>query len=163
MEMTGLDPLTHTPIELAAVVTDLKFQTVETYQTAIFQPQSELDKMDDWNQKHHSESGLLDLIPNGKPLKQVDIELSQLIDRHFQNERPILCGNSIAQDRSFIKAHFPIIESKLHYRMLDVSSWKVVFQALYNQKYEKQNAHRALDDIKESIRELQHYLTFIKL
>ena len=162
MEMTGLDPQTHVPIEVAAIVTDLQFSPLETYETVIFQPQAELDKMDDWNRKHHGESGLVAKIAQGKRPPQVDLELCQLIARHFQNERPILCGNSIAQDRSFIRAHLPQMEGQLHYRMLDVSSWKVIFQSLYLKKFEKKNGHRALDDILESIRELQFYLGFVK-
>jgi oligoribonuclease len=81
----------------------------------------------------------------------------QLIDRHFQGEAAVLCGNSINQDRLFINAHFPILARKLHYLMLDVTAWKIVFQSLYGIKFEKKNQHRAIDDIRESIAELRFY------
>ncbi len=162
MEMTGLSPDVNVPIEVAAIVTAKDFSPLEKYEAVIFQPASELSKMDSWNTEHHGKSGLTAKIPHGKQIAQVETELCLLIDRHFQNERPVLCGNSIGQDRLFVRAHFPRLEAKLHYRMLDVSSWKVVFQALYQKKFEKIGEHRALDDIQESINELKFYLSFVK-
>ena len=85
-----------------------------------------------------------------------------MIDRHFGGEPAILCGNSIGQDRTFINWHFKALNRKLHYRMLDVTSWKVIYQSVYGLKFEKKNTHRAVDDIRESIAELQFYMSFVK-
>lgn len=163
MEMTGLDVAREVPIEVAALVCDLQFNEVETYHAVIRQPQSYIDKMDDWNREHHGASGLIAQIPQGRDPAAVESDLVQLIDRHFQGEPAVLCGNSINQDRLFINAHFPILARKLHYRMLDVTAWKIVFQSMYGVKFEKKNQHRAIDDIRESIAELRHYLQFIKI
>jgi oligoribonuclease len=162
MEMTGLDVEKEVPIEIAAIVCDLGFKELEVFQAIIQQPQEFLDRMDQWNREHHGASGLTAAVPNGKPPALVENELIELVNRHFQGEPAILCGNSIAQDRLFINHHFPNLSQKLHYRMLDVTAWKVVFQNLLSIKFDKRNTHRAIDDIRESIAELRHYLSFIQ-
>lgn len=161
MEMTGLDVEREVPIEVAAIVCDLDFKELETFHAVIKQPQEFIDRMDNWNREHHGASGLTALIPTGKSPEQVEKELIQFVDRHFQGESAVLCGNSIGQDRLFINKHFPILNRRLHYRMLDVTSWKVVFQSLYKLKFDKKNTHRAIDDIRESMAELRHYLTHV--
>ncbi len=75
----------------------------------------------------------------------------------------MIAGNSIAQDRSFIDRHMPRLARRLHYRMLDVTSWKIVLAERFGLKYEKKKAHRALDDIRESIGELSFYLQHVKV
>ncbi|MDX9730804.1 MAG: oligoribonuclease [Bdellovibrionales bacterium] len=162
MEMTGLDVEREVPIEVAGIIVDLNFNELETYHAVIRQPQERLDGMDNWNKEHHGASGLLALIPNGQDMAAVERDLIQFVDRHFQGEPAVLCGNSIGQDRLFINKYFPQLNRKLHYRMLDVTSWKVVFQTLYGIKFDKKNTHRAVDDIRESIAELRHYMRFIK-
>lgn len=162
MEMTGLDVEKEVPIEVAAIVCDNSFNELETYHAIIKQPQEYLDRMDQWNKEHHGASGLTAAVPNGKAPSVVEIELMQLVDRHFQGEPAVLCGNSIGQDRLFINRHLPQLAGKLHYRMLDVTSWKVVFQNMLGIKFEKKNSHRAIDDIRESIDELRHYMKFVK-
>lgn len=163
LEMTGLDPSREVIIECAAIVTDMNFKILETYETVVKQEQSFLDSMDDWNKKHHGASGLTAKVSQGREPKLVEDDLLQLIARHWVNEaeRPILTGNSISQDRSFISRYWPRLNEKLHYRMLDVSSWKIIFNNKYDKKFEKQDKHRALDDIRASIAELQFYLTHI--
>ena len=161
MEMTGLNVKTEVPIEIAGIITDWKWQPLATYHAVIQQAAKFLDAMDDWNQKHHRESGLLALIPNGKPAKVVDQEFAAWIAEHFAEERAVLAGNSINQDRLFINKYLPLTEAKLHYRMLDVTSWKVVFNGLYGKKFKKREPHRALEDIRESIDELKFYLSFL--
>ena len=161
MEMTGLNVETEVVIEVGAIVTDYHFNELDRYHSVLKQPQHYLDKMDDWNSKHHSESGLIALIPNGKPPEEVEQDLCQIIDRHFSKEnRPIIAGNSIHQDRLFIDRYFKKLSGKLHYRMLDVSSWKVILKSKYGFDHKKQNRHRAVDDIEESIAELKAYLAF---
>jgi oligoribonuclease len=124
--------------------------------------------MDDWNKKHHTQSGLLFKIPSGKSTEQVEEDLLNLVKKHWpviekKDDMPILCGNSIAQDRAFINKYFSNFASKLHYRMLDVTAWKIVFNQKFEIKYEKKNSHRAIDDLNESLEELRLYLKYIKL
>ncbi len=163
MEMTGLDVEKEVPIEVAAIITDWQFNPLAQYHAVIRQPEKYLLAMDDWNQKHHKESGLLDLIPNGKDPRVVDQDLADLAKQYFPDERVLLAGNSIGQDRLFIKKYMPLFEATLHYRMLDVTSFKVVFNGLYGKKFKKNDVHRALEDIQESIGELKYYLSFVKV
>lgn len=162
MEMTGLDVSKERIIEVAALVTDEKLNVLDTYETVVFQPQDLLDKMDDWNKTHHGQSGLLAKIPSGKPESEVDRDLANFTKKHF-TEKAILAGNSIGQDRLFIDKYLKEFSALLHYRMLDVTAWKIVFENLYHQKFQKQDKHRAIDDIQESIAELKFYLNFIKV
>ncbi len=162
MEMSGLDVEKEVAIEVAAIATDWKFEELGRYHAVIQQPQKYLDGMDEWNQTHHRASGLYDQIASGKKPDVVDLELSEWIKSHFGKEPAVLAGNSISQDRNFIRKGFAKVEEALHYRMLDVSAFKVVFLGLYNKKFEKKDAHRALDDILESIAELKFYLGYIK-
>lgn len=163
LEMTGLDVEKEVIIEVGAIITDLDFHPVAEYETVVKQPQSYLDKMDEWNREHHGKSGLLAKIPYGKDPHLVEEELGQLIDQHFsKEERVVLAGNSIGQDRLFINKYFTKLAERLHYRMLDVTSWKLIFKNKFQLEPEKQNGHRALDDIKESIEELQFYLQYIQ-
>jgi oligoribonuclease len=162
MEMTGLVVEKEVPIEVAAVVTDSAFNELGTYHTIIKQPQAYIDAMDDWNKRQHRESGLTALIPGGIEPDVADRELAAFVKSHFGSERAVLAGNSISQDRLFIRRYMPETEATLHYRMLDVTSWKVVFNELYNRKFKKKDGHRALDDIRESIGELKFYLSFVQ-
>lgn len=164
LEMTGLDPEKEVIIEVAALVTDFDFKTLDSYEAVIYQDTKFIQNMDEWNQKHHTESGLVDKIPNGKPQDQVENDLIQLIQKNFdvkKNGKPILAGNSIHQDRAFIQRHLKKFNEQLHYRMLDISSWKVILQGKFKFEYKKQNKHRATDDILESIEELKTYLHYL--
>lgn len=162
MEMTGLDVEIERVIEVAAIVTDMDFNLVDTYHAIVQQPQVFLDNMDDWNRKHHGDSGLTEKVPHGKDPDEVDRELKELTNKHFGKERAILCGNSIFQDRKFIDLYFREFAKTLHYRMLDVTSWKIIMNEKYNVEYQKKDSHRALDDIRESIEELKAFLKFVK-
>lgn len=160
--MTGLDLEKEVIIEVAAIVTDMHFNELAHYHSVVKQPNEYLQRMDDWNQNHHKQSGLLDLIPSGKPPNIVENDLLEILDLHFNNDRAVLAGNSIGHDRTFINKYFKRFASRLHYRMLDVTSWKVIFANRFKLTYEKKNAHRAVDDIRESIAELQFYIGHIK-
>ena len=162
MEMTGLDVTKEVPIEIAVVITDLDLNTLDSYHCVIRQEQKYLDSMDDWNKSHHKESGLTDAIAQGKDPATVEKDLIALVDKHYKNERPVIAGNSIAQDRLFINRYFKSLAAKLHYRMLDVTSWKIMMNAKFGVAYTKKNAHRAVDDIKESIEEMRLYLSKVK-
>ena len=162
MEMTGLDVEKEVPIEIAAIVTDINFVEGEMYHAVIKQPRSFLEGMDEWNRRHHGASGLTDTVPNGKDPAQVEAEMIALIERHFP-QPAVIAGNSIGQDRLFINKYLPKLAGKLHYRMLDVTSWKIIMNARYGVKHEKKNSHRAIDDIRESIAELAFYMSKIKV
>lgn len=164
MEMTGLEVEIERVIEVAAIVTDLDFNVVDTYHAVVNQPQAFIDNMDEWNTTTHSESGLIDKIPTGLKPDVVENELSALIEKHWphKNDRPILCGNSIFQDRKFIDLYFKKFAKLLHYRMMDVTAWKIIMNAKYHVEYQKKDTHRALDDIRESIDELKHFLKYVK-
>ncbi len=163
MEMTGLDPEIERVIEVAAIVTDLDFKHLGSYHAIIKQPQAFLDNMDEWNTKHHGESGLIDKVPTGLDPKVVEADLLQLINQHWSDEeRPVLAGNSIFQDRKFIDLYFKDFAKRLHYRMMDVTAWKIIMNAKYHVEYQKRDSHRALDDIHESIEELKTFLKFVK-
>lgn len=163
MEMTGLNVDREAPIEIAAIVTDINLKEIETFHAIIRQPQALLDLMDDWNTEHHGQSGLTAQVPHGTPAEAVEKAMMALVDRHFMGERAVIAGNSIGQDRLFINKYFPLLNVKLHYRMLDVTSWKIMMNARFSLKFEKNNTHRAIDDIRESIAEMAFYLAHIKV
>ncbi len=165
MEMTGLDVEKEVIIEVAAIVTDLKFQELDCYESVVKQPQKYLDSMDAWNKEHHKKSGLTAKVPSGTPQDHVEHILIDLVKKHFPDpkDRPILAGNSIMQDRMFINKYMPDFAARLHYRMLDVSSWKIILNNKFKYVYQKSNNHRALDDIRESIQELRAYCDFIQI
>lgn len=159
MEMTGLDVEKEVIIEVAAIVTDLDFKELDTFETVVKQPQKYLDAMDAWNTEHHRKSGLTAKVPFGMEPDQVEAKLVDLVKKYFPDpkDRPVLAGNSIMQDRLFIDKYMKDLSSRLHYRMVDVSSWKVIINNKFKYVYEKSNKHRALEDIRESIQELRHY------
>jgi oligoribonuclease len=164
MEMTGLDVNKEVIIEVACIVTDLNFKELETFETVVKQPQSYLANMDAWNTEHHGKSGLTAKVPHGMEPDGAEFRLCSIVDKYFPNwktdkkNRPILAGNSIMQDKLFIDKYFLKLSERLHYRMLDVSSWKIIMNNKYQRVYKKQNSHRALDDIRESIGELRYYI-----
>ncbi len=164
MEMTGLDVNKEVIIEVAAIVTDLNFKELDTLETVVKQPQKYLDNMDAWNTEHHKRSGLTAKVPNGMEPDQVEAKLVDMVKKHFPDpkDRPVLAGNSIMQDRLFIDKYMPDLSARLHYRMVDVSSWKVIINNKFKYVYQKSNKHRALEDIRESIQELRHYCDKLK-
>ncbi len=167
LEMTGLDVEKEVIIECAVVITDYNFTVLDTYHSIINQPSTYLDRMDQWNREHHGASGLLQKIPFGETPEKVEQDLLDLLKKHWpkiekKEERPILAGNSVMQDRMFLDKYFKDFAKVLHYRQLDVSSWKIIYNNKFGLKYEKKNAHRALDDILESIEEMKHYLKYVR-
>jgi len=163
LEMTGLDVDKEVIIEIAVIVTDLEFNELENYHAIVKQPQSYLDSMDEWNKTHHGASGLTAQVPSGVDPDAVEEQLLALVDRHFparnKGDFAVLAGNSIGTDRLFINKYFKRFAAKLHYRMLDVTSWKILFKSKFNREYKKGDTHRAVADIRESINELKHYLS----
>ena len=163
MEMTGLDVSKERIIEVAAIVTDKNFNELDQYESVVFQEPIFIESMDEWNTKQHNQSGLVAKIPLAPKEKEVESQLCQLIAHHFKKNPAILCGNSIGQDRKFIDCYMPELSNKLHYRMLDVTSWKIIMENWYHFEFKKKDNHRALDDIRESIEELKFYMEQIKL
>ena len=162
MEMTGLDPEREMIIEVAAIVTNHKHEELDQYHQIIQQDNRYLENMDKWNTNQHKKSGLYELVSTGITQYQAEKELIAFTDKHFGTEKVILAGNSIFQDRLFIKKHLIHLENKLHYRMLDVSAWKIIFLNK-NIVFPKENKHRALDDVRESIQEMQLYLSYLNI
>lgn len=163
LEMTGLDADEHVIIEVAAEVTDFNFKTLASYEALIIHSDDVFARANDWSAEQHKKSGLLDKIKaDGRPESEVKHELVGFIKAQFGDEPAILAGNSIHNDRIFIKKWWPEVEALLHYRMLDVTTLKIIMQGKYNYEFEKNDAHRAFDDIQASIAELQHYLDRLK-
>ncbi|MBR3248511.1 oligoribonuclease [Candidatus Saccharibacteria bacterium] len=164
LEMTGLDPAKDKILEVAAIATDMNLNQIAEYQAIIkVDDQTIKDRMVGkfWEQNQKTRDALIAQNQNGQPLEQVERELLQFIDQHFGKEI-YLAGNSIHQDRKFIEREMPKLNSKLHYRMLDVSAWKIYFENAKSKKFTKPENHRALDDINGSIEEFKWYLTFLK-
>jgi len=164
MEMTGLDPAVERIIEIATILTDGQLTEIAVGpELVIRQPDEILAAMDDWNTKHHGGSGLTQRVKESA-ITDADAEAQTIafINAHVSaKERPVLAGNSIHQDRRFIRRYMPLLEKRLHYRMVDVSTVKELARRWYPQVTAKQppkrDTHRALDDIRESIDELRFY------
>ncbi|WKD60570.1 Oligoribonuclease [Corynebacterium ciconiae DSM 44920] len=164
LEMTGLDPQRHVIVEIAAVVTDAQLNILgEGVDIVVHASEEELAHMDDFVSTMHSSSGLTEEIKaSTTSLAEAEKAVLELIAEHCDSEHPApLAGNSIATDRSFIRAHMPELDKALHYRMVDVSSIKELARRwqprVYYHQPDKGLAHRALADIVESIRELDYY------
>lgn len=159
LEMTGLDMINDRILEIAAIVTDLDMKPLAQYEAIIFQDKEILDNMSEWPRQHHGENGLTERVTKeGRPEDQVIQEFADFIKQNFGSEPAVLAGNSIHNDRAFIRLQWPLVEALLFHRMVDVSSFKILMQAKFNIFYPKDKSHRALDDIKLSMSELQYYL-----
>ena len=169
LEMTGLDPETDLIIEMATIVTDSDLnELAQGPVLAIATPEDALVAMDEWNQTHHSASGLLDRVRKSE-VSMVEAEAQTLafIEQYVERDAAPLCGNSIWQDRRFLTRYMKTLEAYLHYRIIDVSSikelarrWRPDLMAGLT----KQGTHTALADIRESIDELRYYRDhFLKL
>ncbi len=157
LEMTGLNVEKERIIEIGAIITDTDLKQISTYETAIKQPLKLIKNMDEWNTKNHKKSGLIAKIPYGKTEEQAEQELSLWCKKYF-NEPIIIAGNSIAQDRLFLEKYFKRFSKLLHYRQLDVTAFKLAF-APKGIEFKKQNSHRAINDIKESIAEFKFFMS----
>jgi oligoribonuclease len=166
LEMTGLDTAADSILEIATIVTDNDLnELAEGPAIAIRHSEEILRGMDTWNMQHHTESGLWKRVLES----DTDMREAQRLTLEFlaawtsAKESP-MCGNSICQDRRFLHRLMPDLESWFHYRNLDVSSLKELATRWCPEAAEslvKQNRHRALDDIRESIAELRHYRAYM--
>ncbi len=167
LEMTGLDPDKDVILEVAVEITDFQFKTVASYEARVRggNQQTVVNRMQAnvwWKEYPANRDDFLAKLDEAKPLGVVEEELIELVNQQFGSEPAILAGNSIHNDRGFIRKWWPALDLKLHYRMLDVSSIKVLMQGRYGVVYEKQDLHRAFDDIQASIAELQFYLDWFE-
>jgi len=169
LEMTGLDAANDLILEVAAIATDWDFKEIATYQGVVKHEDMTLDEKLAansifWDANPDSKNGLLAQNKDGKDLLEVEDDLLKFINEHFEEGVPVLLGgNSIHMDRRFIVSQWPKVDQRLHYRMLDVSAWKVVFEGKYGKKFAKPQDHRALEDIRGSIMELKYYLGKVKI
>lgn len=166
LEMTGLDAENDVILEVAAEITDFDFKTLGSYEAIVKQPKDlvveRMRKNIWWADYPDNRDEFISKVEKGKPSEQIQSEMIELIEQHFGSEPAVLAGNSIHNDRNFIKKYWPELDLKLHYRMLDVSSWKIFMQGKHGVQFEKKEVHRAFDDIQASIAELQHYLEWFK-
>ncbi len=156
LEMTGLDVEKERIIEVGAIITDTDLNEISSYHSIVKQPQNFLEGMDEWNTKHHGESGLTKKVPDGKSQNEMEVELITWCKKHF-DEPIIIAGNSIGQDRLFLEKYLKDFFKLLHYRQLDVTAFKLAF-APKGIEFKKKNSHRAIDDIKESIAEFKFFM-----
>jgi oligoribonuclease len=166
LEMTGLDSEHDVILEVAAEVTDFSFKTLASYEAIVKQPVDlvvdRMGKNSWWQDYPTNRDEFIRKMDQGKATDLVEQELIKLVEEQFGNESALLAGNSIHSDRKFIARYWQKLDLKLHYRMLDVSAWKVLMQGKYGVEFEKNNVHRAFDDIQASIAELQYYLDWFK-
>lgn len=162
LEMTGLDPVTDQIIEIATIVTDSELNTLAVGPVlAIHQPDSILAAMDEWNTRHHGDSGLTERVRKSTvSVRDAEQQTLAFLAEHVDKGVSPICGNSIGQDRRFLVKYMPELEGYFHYRNLDVSTLKELMRRWRPELlagFSKKGAHLALDDIKESIAELQYY------
>lgn len=162
MEMTGLDPDVDAILEIASLVTDNDLAVIaEGPVLAVHQEEDTLARMDAWNVEHHTESGLVERVRRS-PISVSEAEALTLrfVQGHAARHSAPLCGNTVWQDRRFLKAYMPTLEDWLHYRIVDVSTVKELarrWKPEVADRVKKRNTHRALDDIRESVAELKYY------
>jgi oligoribonuclease len=162
MEMTGLSPDTDRIIEVATIITDSALNVVaEGPVLVVHQPDAVLAAMDDWNQRTHAGTGLIERVKQSTHT-EADVERMTLefLQRYVPKNKSPMCGNSICQDRRFLARTMPQLEAWFHYRNLDVSSIKELVKRWKPglcSGVVKKNTHKALDDIRESIEELKYY------
>lgn len=162
-EMTGLDLSSDALVEIACIVTDRELNALDSGIDVLIKPPAQaLDSMTDVVRDMHTSSGLLAELDSGISLAEAQDLVLAYVRQHVPESRKVpLCGNSIATDRTFLARDMPELDTFLHYRMVDVSSIKELARRWYPRVYfaspEKHGGHRALADIRESIRELRYY------
>jgi oligoribonuclease len=164
-EMTGLDPDRHTLIEIATIITDFDLNIIDRGpDLAIKLSPARFKSMDPWSLRTHTASGLLERCrTEGVSMAAAEKQTLRFIKKYCAARTAPLCGNSVWQDKRFISEYMPAIARHLHYRIVDVSSIKLMTRHWFpNQNPPaKQETHRALADIEESIAELKFYRTLL--
>ena len=164
LEMTGLEVSRHVVVEIAVLVTDSALAALDDgIDVVVHQPEAAMAEMDDFVRKMHTRSGLLPAIAaSDVTLADAQARALEYVRSHIPTPRTApLCGNSIGVDRRFMHQQLPELDEYLHYRSVDVSSLKELcrrwYPDVYKQRPGKKEAHRALDDVLESIAELRYY------
>lgn len=165
-EMTGLDPAKNGLLEIATIITDYDLNIVARGPVvAIRQSEAKLAAMDGWNRRTHKQSGLLERVrEEGVTVAEAEQQTLKFVKRYCYARTAPLCGNSIGQDKRFLVKYMPTLHDFLHYKIVDVSSIKVLVSEWYGGKVlspSKKELHRALADIEESIEELKFYRTSV--
>lgn len=162
LEMTGLDPVNDYIIEIATVVTDNNLNFLaKGPDLAIFQPEAIVNSMTPWPANQHEISGLTEKVRNSKISEEMAMhETIKFLAEHVKKGTSPMCGNSVHQDRMFLRNYMPNLEAFFHYRNLDVSSFKII-SSLWNhdleERFLKEENHTAMADVLESIEEMKHY------
>ncbi len=162
LEMTGLDHQNDLILEIATIITDTDLNIVaEGPSMVIYQPDEILNKMDQWCIDTHTNTGLFRQVQEScVTVQEAEQETLFFLQEYASKGDMPLCGNTVWFDKLFLKKEMPRIVEYLHYRVVDVTAFKIMISAWSGKKdlgFKKQNTHRALDDIKESIAELQFY------
>ena len=162
LEMTGLDTTRDAIIEIATIVTDKQLEILaEGPVLAIHQPNDLLEAMDEWNTRQHASSGLVERVKASSiDAREAERQTLDFVSKYVEKGYSPMCGNSICQDRRFMARLMPELEAYFNYRNLDVSTLKELAKRWAPQVaagFNKQGAHLALDDIRESIAELRYY------
>jgi oligoribonuclease len=163
LEMTGLDVNRHVIVEIACIVTNSELETLDDGLDVVIRPEpGALDEMDDFVRTMHTKSGLLPAMEASTiDLATAGEQTMAYVKQHVGERSAPVCGNSIGVDRRFLDRYLPELDQYLHYRSIDVSSIKELcrrwYPAIYRKRPSKNETHRALDDIRESIEELRYY------
>ena len=161
LEMTGLDIKKESIIEIATIITDSELNILAQGPNLAIKVSEELiEGMDEWNTTHHHQSGLVDRIRTvGVSIEEAQQQTIEFLQQWVNPNSAPLCGNSVWNDRRFLDKEMPLVADYLHYRMIDVSTVKELAKRWYPEvdKYPKKLSHLALDDIIESIEELQYF------
>lgn len=161
LEMSGLEPEKDVVLEIATIVTNAELEILaEGPVIAIHQPENVFEGMDEWNTRHHNQSGLVERCRHSQySLADAEQETLRFIKQFTEKGKNVLCGNSITQDRRFLYKYMPEISEWLCYRNIDVSSIKELTYRWYPklEEFQKEKRHEALNDIRESIAELAYY------
>lgn len=162
LEMTGLDTDNDAIIEIATLVTDKDLNVLaEGPVLAVHRPDDVLAKMDEWNTRTHTNSGLVERVRKSTCSEaEAEAQTLAFLEQYVERGMSPMCGNSICQDRRFLHRGMPALEQFFHYRHLDVSTIKELarrWQPEVLEHFRKNNTHLAMDDIKESVAELQYY------
>jgi oligoribonuclease len=165
--MTGLEVSTNAIIELGIVITGPDLKPIAEYEAAVWQPEDVLGRMEPFVKDMHTRNGLLDRVRKSDiSLRTAEKEATRLVLQHTDFGEGILSGNSIHTDRSFITRYMPGLDRALHYRMVDVSSLKLITRAWYPNapgRSKVDASHTVLSDLRASIAELAYYQqTFFK-